>query len=250
MRRLGGTLAALVLWLAAAPLPAAQDEAAPAAGGREALLRSFVEGQFGYMPYTNERAIPFLIRAALDRKLEEAGRAAGLDEGWVREAPEWQAADARAEILGHELEAVFDARATPDEARDLMAEVSDAELETLVAFQRSGLALRLARATDLALAALLVSTVADQALPPVLAAARSAIETELADRRAQARIAPEDQAELLRLLDKPEFARMMLAARQRMQARLQADDPRKRLDALLGREAQSAIDAYRQRHGR
>jgi hypothetical protein len=249
VRRLAGALAALLLGIAPA-LQAQQGDAAPATRDREALLRSFVEGQSGYLPFTIERAVPFLIRAALDRKLEEAGRAAGLDEGWNREAPEWQAADARAEAISHELESSFDMRATPEEARVLLEGVADEDMETLIGFQRSPVALRLARTADLSLAALLVSTVASQPLPPALAAAREALEIELVDRKADARITPEDQAELLRMLDKPVYARVVQAARQRLQARLQTDNPMKRLDGLLEREAQSAIAAWRQRRGR
>jgi hypothetical protein len=249
VRRLGAALAALLLGFAPV-LPAQQDDAAPAERDREALLRSFVEGQSGYLPFTTERAVPFLIRAALDRKLDEAGRAAGLDEGWNREAPEWQAADARADTVSHELESAFDMRATPEEARALLEGVPEEDIETLVAFQRSPVALRLVRAADLSLATMLVSTVTNQSLPPALAAARTALEIELNDRKADARITPEDQVELLRMLDKPVYARVVQAARQRLQARLQADNPMKRLDGLLEREAQSAIAAWRQRRGR
>lgn len=249
MSRLARALAGLLLWAACAAL-AGDQGAAAATPEREALLRGFVDGQHGFLPFTTERAVPFLIRAALDRKLEQAGQAAGLDEGFGREAPEWQAADGRAEAVSHELESAFDMRVTAEEARALLADVSDADIETLIAFQRSPVALRLVRATDLSLSALLVSTVASQPLPPVLAAARSALETELADRKADARITTEDQAALLRMLDKPVYVRVEQAARRRLQTRLQADNPMKRLDALLDREAQAAVEAYRRRTGR
>ncbi|MFN8998081.1 MAG: hypothetical protein ACK5YQ_06485 [Betaproteobacteria bacterium] len=244
MRRLA--LVAMLLWTATLAL--AGEEGAPAAArDREALLRDFVAGQHGLLPYTTERAVPFLIRVALDRKLEEAGRGAGLGGGWGREAPEWQAADRRAEALSHELESAFDMRLDAAEARELLADVSDADLESLVAFQRSDLALRVTKATDLALAALLLSTVDGKPLPPALEAARGAVSIELADRRAEARIAPKDQAELLRIFDKPAYERVVLAARQRLQSRLQGGNPVQRLDALLAREAEAAMEAFKQR---
>ncbi len=247
MKRLA--LAAVLLWTAIAPV-AAEEGAALAPRDREALLQDFVAGQYGLPPYTTERAVPFLIRVALDRKLEEAGRSAGVDAGWGREAPEWQAADSRAEALSHELESAFDMRLDAAEARELLADVPDASLESLVAFQRSELALRVSRATDLALAALLLSTVDGKPLPPALEAARRAVNIDLADRRAGERITPEDQAELLRIFDKPEYARVVQAARQRLQSRLQGNSPFQRLDALLVREAEAAVEAFRQRSAR
>lgn len=242
-------LAALLLWTAIGAV-AAEEGAAPVARDREALLQDFVAGQHGMLPYTTERAVPFLIRVALDRKLDEAGRAAGVDAGWGREAPEWQAADGRAEALSHELESTFDMRLDAAEARELLADVSDAGLESLVAFQRSELALRVTRATDLALAALLLSSVDGTPLPPALEAARRAVNIDLADRRAGARITPEDQAELLRIFDKPEYARVVLASRQRLQSRLQGNSPFQRLDGLLAREAAAALEAFKRRSAR
>jgi len=152
--------------------------------------------------------------------------------------------------LSHELESAFDMRLDAAEARELLADVSDADLESLVVFQRSDLALRVTKATDLALAALLLSTVDGKPLPPALEAARGAVSIELADRRAEARITPEDQAELLRIFDKPAYERVVLAARQRLQSRLQGGNPVQRLDALLAREAEAAMEAFKQRSAR
>ncbi len=230
------------MFVAACPVHAENAE-------RNAKIESYVAAQAAATPFLKERALPFLVRVALARKLDDAGRAGSLGPEWNARAPEWQQLEGRSdEIAGRAVEALTPTM-TIDEGRAMLDGVSDEDLDALLAFQRSPLAQRMIRSADYGISAVLLMTAVEGQVPPELNPRRVELIAEIEDHREEVRLSPEDQAELRRLFEQPGFAHLAQANRTRLERILATDGgPLKRLNTILQREVDATIAAFRSSH--
>jgi hypothetical protein len=238
-------LAALVAWATfGVALPAAADTTT-----REAKIESYVAAQAAATPFLKERALPFLVSVALARKLEDAGRDGSLGPEWNSRAAEWKALENRSEEISARAVETLTPTMTVEEGSQMLADVSDEELDALLAFQRSPLARRMISAADYGISAVLMLSALEGQVPPELNARRVELIAELEDHREEVRLSAEDQAELRKLLEQPAFARVAQANRARLERILSADGgPLRRLNTVLQREVDATIAAFRSSH--
>jgi hypothetical protein len=238
-------LAALAAWATFGfALPANADTPT-----REAKIESYVAAQAAATPFLKERALPFLVRVALARKLEDAGRDGSLGPEWNPRAHEWQALEDRSEEISARAVETLTPTMTVEEGRQMLADVSDEELDALLAFQRSPLAHRMISAADYGISAVLMLSAIEGQVPPELNARRVELIAELEDHREEVRLSAEDQAELRKLLEQPAFARVAQANRARLERILSAEGgPLRRLNTVLQREVDATIAAFRSSH--
>lgn len=225
-------------------VPATADDAA-----RDAKIESYVTMQAGATPFLKDRMLPFLVRVALARKLEEAGRNGALGPDWNPRAAEWQQLENRSEEISARAVETLTPTMTVAEGREILSGVSNEDLDALLAFQRSPLAHRMISAADYGISAVLMFSVIEGQVPPELNARRIELIAELEDHREEVRLSAEDQAELRKLFEQPGFARVAQANRARLERVLVADGgPLKRLNHLLQREVDATIAAFRNAH--
>lgn len=240
-----GTLAAL----AACAIFGLSGAAAAEDAAREAKLESYVTTQASATPFLKDRMLPFLVRVALARKLEEAGRDGALGPDWNAQAAEWQELENRSEEISARAVETLTPTMTVEEGREILSGVSDEELDALLAFQRSPLAHRMISAADYGISAVLMFSAIEGRVPPELNSRRVELIAELEDHREEVRLSAEDQAELRKLFEQPAFARVAQANRARLERVLMADGgPLKRLNHLLQREVDATIAAFRSSH--
>lgn len=230
------------MWMVAAP--AAAESAA-----RTEMIARYVAAQTASTPFLKDQVLPFLVRVALDRKLTEAGADGSLGAEWTPDAAEWHQLEERSqEISARAVESLSPALSV-EEGRGILDGVSDADLEALLAFQRSPLAQRMIKAADYGLSAVLMLSTIDRPVPAELADQRTALIAELEAHRSEVRLSPEDQAELGRLFQQPAFARVAQANRDRLQKMMATDGgPIQRLNAVLQKEVDATIAAFRLSH--
>lgn len=239
------TLAALAAWVLFALAQPVHAETAE----RTAKIESYVAAQAAATPFLKDRALPFLVRVALVRKLEDAGRAGTLGPDWNARAAEWQQLESRSEEIAARAVEVLTPTMTVDEGRAMLEGVSDEDLDALLAFQRSALAQRMIRAADYGISAVLMLSALEGQVPPEMNARRVELIAEIEDHREEVRLTAEDQAELRRLFQQPGFARLAQANRSRLERVLATDGgPLKRLNTLLQREVDDTIAAFRSTH--
>lgn len=239
------TLAALAAWV---PFALAQPVHAETAE-RTAKIERYVAAQAAATPFLKDRALPFLVRVALVRKLEDAGRSGMLGPDWNARAVEWQQLEGRSEEIAARAVEVLTPTMTVDEGRAMLEGVSDEDLDALLAFQRSALAQRMIRAADYGISAVLMLSALEGQVPPEMNARRVELIAEIEDHREEVRLTAEDQAELRKLFEQPGFARLAQANRSRLERVLATDGgPLKRLNTLLQREVDDTIAAFRSTH--
>lgn len=216
---------------------------------RTAMIERYVAAQSAATPFLKDQVLPFLVRVALARKLEEAGADGSLGAQWTPEALEWHQLEERAEeISARAVESLAPALSV-DEGREILDGVSDEDLSALLTFQQSPLAQRMIKAADYGLSAVLMLSVVKGPVPAELIDQRAALVAELEAHRADVRLSPDDQAELATLFKQPAFARVAAANRDRLQKMLAADGgPAQRLNAVPQKEVDATVAAFRLSH--
>lgn len=240
-------------WLVVVALASAGAAASPAwaadSDARAGKVERYVSAQAAATPFLKERALPFLIRVALARKLADAGRGGSLGPEWNAASPEWQALEGRSEQIAAEAVETLTPTMTLAEGREMLEGVSDEELDALLAFQSSELARRMIRAADYGLSAVLMVTAVEGQVPPELNGRRVELIAELEDHREEVRLSAADQEQLRKLFEQPAFARLAQANRARLERILATDGgPLHRLNTVLQREVDATIAAFRASH--
>jgi hypothetical protein len=220
-----------------------------AGAARDAMIERYVAAQSAGTPFLKEQVLPFLVRVALARKLEEAGADGALGTQWTPEAAEWHQLEGRApEISVRAVESLAPTLSV-DEGREILEGVSDEDLDALLSFQQSPLAKRMIKAADYGLSAVLMLSVVQGEIPDELVEQRSALVAELEAHRSDVRLSPEDQAELGRLFQRPAFARVAAANRNRLEKMMASGGgPVQRLNAVLQKEVDATVAAFRLSH--
>lgn len=216
---------------------------------RTAMIERYVAAQSAATPFLKEQVLPFLVRVALARKLEEAGADGSLGSQWTPDAFEWHQLEDRAEEISVRAVEGLAPALSIDEGREILDGVSDEDLRALLAFQQSPLAKRMIKAADYGLSAVLMLSVVQGPVPAELIDQRTALIAELEAHRADVRLSPDDQAELATLFEQPAFARVAAANRDRLQKVLAAEGgPVQRLNAVLQKEVDATVAAFRLSH--
>jgi hypothetical protein len=242
MRRAAVAASAVITLLAGTPALAAE-------GARDAMIERYVAAQSAGTPFLKEQVLPFLVRVALARKLEEAGADGSLGAQWTPEAAEWHQLEDRAQEISVRAVESLAPTLSVDEGREILEGVSDEDLGALLAFQQSPLAKRMIKAADYGLSAVLMLNVVQGRIPEELVDQRSALVAELEAHRSEVRLNPEDQAELARLFQHPAFARVAAANRNRLEKMMaNGGGPVQRLNAVLQKEVDATVAAFRLSH--
>lgn len=220
-----------------------------AEAARDAMIERYVAAQSAGTPFLKEQVLPFLVRVALARKLEEAGADGSLGTQWTPEAVEWHQLEGRApEISVRAVESLAPTLSF-DEGQEILEGISDEDLDALLSFQQSPLAKRMIKAADYGLSAVLMLSVVQGEIPEELVEQRSALVAELEAHRSDVRLSPEDQAELGRLFQRPAFARVAAANRNRLEKMMASGGgPVQRLNAVLQKEVDATVAAFRLSH--
>lgn len=216
---------------------------------RDAMIERYVAAQSAATPFLKDQVLPFLVRVALARKLEEAGADGSLGTRWSPQAAEWHELEDRArEIAARAVESLAPALSI-DQGREILEGVSDEDLGALLEFQQSPLAKRMIKAADYGLSAVLMLSVMQGKIPEDLVAERTALIAEIEAHRADVRLSADDQAALAKLFQQPAFARVAAANRDRLQRMMAADGgPMQRLNAVLQKEVDATVAAFRHSH--
>ncbi|MCU0869150.1 MAG: hypothetical protein MUF30_06005 [Burkholderiales bacterium] len=220
------------------------------AADRAALVVAWVDAQrLVRLPMLLERALPFVVRVAFDRRFAEVGAERGFGADWNPTTPERDAADARADALVYEMVGTLEAIPSVDEATTLLSPLEDDDVAALVAFQRSETARRVVAKNDRNLATLLLAGLGEGALAPARQAELVELLADLGEQDESPALAPGDMRAIVAITQRPGVQAVMQAQVQRL-LRTLGPEPRQRVEARIEAEVAQAVAAYVARTGR